>query len=158
MAEAKFTTAKAVYDTVCEALSEKGWRFKGDDENLQIKTGAVGEDLPMDIAIDVNADRQLLLVISPMSITVPEDKRVDIAIAISVINNQLVDGCFDYDIRTGHIFFRLTSSFIESKIGKEAAMYMLLCSCQTIDEYNDKLLMLAKGLLSVEQFIASENE
>lgn len=158
MAEEKFTTAKAVYETVCKALSEKDWKFKGDDENLKIKTGAVGEDLPMDITIDVNADRQLLLVISPMPMAVPEDKRVDIAIAISVINNQLVDGCFDYDIRTGHIFFRLTSSFIKSKIGKEAVMYMLLCSCKIIDEYNDKLLMLVKGLLSVEQFIASENE
>ena len=91
MADEKYTTAKVVYDTACEALTERGWKYEGDLETLRIKTGAVGEDLPMEIIIDVNADRQLFLVISPLPLKVPEDKRVDLAVAISVINNQLVE-------------------------------------------------------------------
>ena len=156
MADEKYTTAKVVYDTACEALTERGWKYEGDLETLRIKTGAVGEDLPMEIIIDVNADRQLFLVISPLPLKVPEDKRVDLAVAISVINNQLIDGSFDYDMRDGKILFRLTSSFIDSKISKEAITYMIMCSCSTIDDYNDKLLLLAKGMLSLEQFLADE--
>ena len=150
MTENKRERAKKVFDTACEALADREWKFSPDEEELKIKTGAIGDDLPMDITIHADADRQLLLVISHLPVTVPEDKRVDLAIAVSVINNQLVDGSFDYDLRSGSIFFRLTSSFLDSSIGKEAVMYMLMCSCSTIDDYNDKLLMLAKGLLSIE--------
>ncbi len=156
MADEKFNKAKEVFDRFCEALTEKEWRFRADEENLNIHTGAVGDDLPMEIMIDVNAERQLLLVISRLPLTVPEDKRIDFAIAINVINNGIVDGSFDYDIKSGSVYFRLTSSFLDSRIGKEAMMYMLLVSCSTIDDYNDKLLMISKGLLSLEDFMKSE--
>ena len=55
------------------------------------------------------------------------------------------------------MFFRMTNSFMESKLGEEAFAYMLFCSCQVIDEYNDKFLMLAKGMVSIEQFLSSLN-
>ena len=156
MADVKYTKAKAVFDTTCEALRGEDWRFTTDDEELKIHTQAIGEDLPMDIMIDVNAKRQLVLVISKLPLTVPENKLVDLAIAVNVINYQLVDGSFDFDLKSGRIFFRLTSSFRESKVGKEAVLYMLMCSCKTIDEYNDKLLLLAKGLLDIDQFVRTE--
>ena len=49
----------------------------------------------------------------------------------------------------------MTNSFLESKISEEVFAYMLYCSCQTIDEYNDKFLMLAKGMISIEQFLST---
>ena len=80
------------------------------------------------------------------------------AIAVSAINNVLVNGCFDYIIADGHMFFRMTNSFIESQLGADLFKYLLYCSCQTIDEYNDKLLMVAKGMISIEQFLKSLND
>lgn len=154
--EMKLDRAKKVYDTLCEALEEHEWKYEKDEDELVIKCGAQGEDLPMDINITVSAGRQMVLLLSHMPFVIAEDKRLELAVAVSIVNNRLVDGCFDYNIKTGYMVFRMTNSFLESTLGKEVFSYMLFCSCQTIDEYNDKFLMLAKGMLSLEQFIGNE--
>lgn len=137
-------------------LDGNDWHYKKDDAKLKIECGAQGDDLPMDISIRIDSDRQLVVLLSHLPFVVSEDKRLDIAVATSVINYKLVDGSFDFDIEDGHMFFRMTSSYRESELAKEVFFYMLMCSCQTIDEYNDKLLMLAKNMLSLEDFINNE--
>lgn len=158
MALEDYTKARAVYETACEALSADGWKLDKNDEALQIGTRAIGDDLPIEITITADGKRQLLVVFSRLPVVVPDDKLVDLAVVICYVNNRMVDGCFDFDLKSGKIYFRLTSSFIDAEIGKEAILYMVLCSCKTIDEYNDKFLMLTKGLLTTEQFLASEQD
>jgi len=156
MAEIKdLTKAKETFAKLCQALDSREWHYKKDEEKLSVECGAQGEDLPMEITIRVDADRMLIILISHLPFVIQEDKRLDTAVAVSTINNLLVDGCFDFDIKSGHMFFRMTNSFIESEIGEDVFMYLLMCSCQTIDEYNDKFLMLAKGMLSIEQFLGN---
>lgn len=156
MAELKnLEQAKTVFATVCQALDKHEWRYKKDEEKLSIECGAQGDDLPMEITIRVDAERRLVMLLSHMPFVIQEDKRLDVAIAVSAINNLLVDGCFDYDVTTGHMFFRMTNSFIESEPSAEVFSYMLFCACHTIDEYNDKFLMLAKDMLSMEQFLSA---
>ena len=134
-------------------MDEHDWHYEKDEENLEIECGARGEDLPMDIRIIVDADRQLIILLSVMPFVAPDTKRLDVAIATSIVNNKLVDGSFDYDVTSGHMIFRMTSSFIESEIDSEVFTYMLMVSCHTIDEYNDKFFMLGKGILSINQFL-----
>lgn len=156
MAELKnLEQAKVAFATLCQALDKHEWHYKKDDEKMSIECGAQGDDLPMELTVKVDADRMLVILISHMPFVIQEDKRIDVAIAVSAINNALVDGCFDYDVVSGHMFFRMTNSFIESKISEEVFAFMLFCSCKTIDEYNDKILMLAKGLISIEQFLST---
>ncbi len=146
--------ARTVFDTFCLVLDKNEWRYKKDTEKLTIECGAQGDDFPMEINIKVDAERMLVLLISKMPFVIQEDKRLDVAIAVSAINNSLVDGCFDYDIASGHMFFRMTNSFIESKLGEDVLEYLLFCSCHTIDKFNDKIFMLSKGMVSIEQFIS----
>lgn len=153
--EKKLMQAKATFDVLCRTLDSDNWHYKKDEENLRIECGARGEDLPMEITIKVDTDRQVVLLFSRLPFAIQEDKRLDVAIALSAINNTIVDGCFDYDIKSGNIFFRMTNSFLDSTIGQEVFLYMMYCSCKTIDDYNDKILMLAKGMLSMEQFLES---
>ena len=93
------------------------------------------------------------MLLSTLPFNVPEDKRLDLAIAISQVNDVLVDGSFDYDVKRGRILFRMTNSFIESDIGNDLFDYLVGCSCQTIDEYNDKMMKVSLGIMSVEDFI-----
>lgn len=154
--EMKLEKAKKVFSTVCEALDDHDWHYEKDDDGLLITCGARGEDLPIDIAIKISVGRQSVLLLSRMPFTVPDEHRLDFAVAVSVVNNRLVDGCFDYDVKNGHIAFRMTSSFIESTLSKEVFSYMLFCSCQTIDDFNDKFFMLAKGMMSLEKFLSDD--
>ena len=151
----KLEQAKATYATLCQALDAHEWHYKKHEEDLAIECGAQGDDLPIELNIRVDADRMLVLLLSHMPFVINEDKRLDVTIAVSAINNALVDGCFDYSVASGRMFFRMTNSYIESKIGEDVFAYMVFCACKTIDDYNDKFLMLAKGLMSVEQFISS---
>lgn len=155
MADEKLERAQKVYGTLCSTLDSHEWHYKKNEEKLSIDCGAQGEDLPMEITIKVDAERQLIMLLSHLPFVISEDKRLDVAIAVSAVNNKLVDGSFDYDIAAGHMFFRMTSSFIESDIGNELFTYMLMVSCHTIDEYNDKFLMLGKGMMSIEDFISN---
>ncbi len=148
--------AKTVYATLCKTLDSHEWKFNGNEEELCITCVAQGEDLPMQIKLEVDAKRHLAILVSHLPFVVPEDKRLDIAVAVSTVNYALVDGSFDYDVKTGHMFFRMTTSYLESEIGSDAFTYMLFCSCKTIDEYNDKFLMLAKNMMTLEQFISKQ--
>ena len=145
--------AKTTFDTLCKALEHHDWHYKKDEENLEIECGAQGEDLPMDITVMVDPENLLIVLMSHLPFVTSEDKRLDAAVAVSVVNNALVDGSFDYDIKSGHMFFRMSNSFRESLISEDLFMYMIMVSCHIIDEYNDKLLMLSKGLMTLEQFI-----
>ena len=155
MADEKLERAQKVYGTLCSTLDSHEWHYKKDEEKLSIDCGAQGEDLPMEITIKVDAERQLIMLLSHLPFVISEDKRLDVAIAVSAVNDRLVDGSFDYNIADGHMFFRMTSSFIESEIGNELFTYMLMVSCHTIDEYNDKFLMLGKGMMSIEDVISN---
>ena len=156
--ENKHERALLVFQTLCKNLDYHEWRYKKDEERLTIETGARGDDLPIEISIEVDEMRQLVLLLSHQPFVVPEDKRIDMAVAVSVVNNRLVDGCFDFDVKNGHMFFRMACSFRDSILGDDLFTYLVFCSSQTVDEFNDKFMMLSSGMISVEKFIEIANQ
>lgn len=153
MDEKNVQQAKKVYGTLLSALEKRGWTCKKNEEELMLEVGIVGDDLPMDLRVHVNADRQLVTLYCTMPFKLSDDAIVTGALAICYINDHLPDGSFDLDISTGRICFRLTFTFRESLISEEAFYYMLDCSTYVVDEFNDKLLMIGKGMLSLEDFV-----
>lgn len=157
MAEVNMAKAKEIFDALVEMLDTRDWKYDKFEEDLVIKSGIKGEDLPIEFIVVVKPNNQVVQLLSRLPFQIPEEKRVDAAIAICVANNGLVDGSFDYDITTGNITFRLTSSYRESTLGADLFEYMILVSAGTIDDYNDKFFMIAKDMMSVQQFIEKEN-
>ena len=155
MADEKLLKAQRVFKKLCETLDAREWHYDKDEEKLLIESGAQGEDLPIQLRIRVDAGRQLVYLVSPLSFTVEDDHRLDLAIAVSAINNMLVDGSFDYNVVKGRIAFRMTNSFWESEMGEDMFFYLVMCACQTVDDYNDQLLLIARGKLPVDQFISA---
>ncbi len=150
--------AKVVYETMCSALEEHEWKFKRFDDDMTISLGVKGDDLPMDIVMMVRADAKVVSLFSPVPFKIAEDKRVEAALAVCVANYGLVNGSFDYDIADGEIRFRVTSSYRESLIGGELFNYMLHIAINTVDKYNDRFLMISKGIINFEKFLELENE
>ena len=148
---------REVFETFCAAMQEDDWNFTPHEEDLVITCGAKGEDLPIEIMVRVDSQRKLLTVLSRMPLVFPEDKRVDGNLAVCVANNGMVHGCFDFDNSSGKVYFRMSNSYRGCKVSKALCLYMLYCACSSVDAYNDKLLMLSKGFISLEQFIKSEN-
>lgn len=159
MAEEKeIMQAKATFDTLCNMLTETKWHYEADEDNFVIKCGARGEDLPIELIIKVDPERLIISLLSQLPFQVPENKRVEMALAVSIANYGLVDGSFDYNFANGSIVFRMTSSFMESLIGKELFEYMLFVSCGVVDRFNDKFLMIIKDKMTIEELIKFTKE
>ncbi len=155
MADQNMTQALAAYDLLCRMLDANEWNYSKREEELIVESGAKGDDLPIDILIKVDPKMLIVKLVSRIPFVTPEDKRVELSVAINVINSLIVDGCFDYDISSGNIFYRQTVAFNGTVLSEEALGYLLYCACHTIDEYNDKLLLLGKGTINLEQFMTS---
>lgn len=154
--ENKIKQAKTVYNTLCKALDSKKWKYQSHPEDMVVTFTSTGDDIPMEFVVFIDSDRQLVRMLSRLPFKFPEDNRVDGAVATSYINYKLADGSFDYDYSTGEVTFRLTATFIDSLISEDLLLYMVACACYTVDEYNDKLLMVAKGMLPIDQFISED--
>ena len=141
--------AKQVYQKIINMLDNRGWKYERHDEDLVIASGVTGEDLPIAFIFAVKPQNHLVQFLSKIPVTMPEEKRIDGAIAACAASNHLIDGSFDYDVMNGSIVFRLTSSYLNSDISEDLLEYMLMVSAATIDEYNDKFLMLAKGMITI---------
>ncbi len=149
--------AKEVYNGIIDMLDSRDWKYERHDEELLIKSGIKGDDLPIEFILFVKPENQVVQFLSRLPFNMPEDKRVDGAIAVAVANYGLVDGSFDYDISDGEIRYRLTSSYRSSYLSADLFEYMIMVAASTVDNYNDKFFMLSKGMLTVQQFIEQEN-
>lgn len=149
----KQVLAKDVYESLCMAMERRGWHFERDDERLIIHFGVSGEDIPMKFILIVDAERQMIRLMSPMPFKFAEDRRMEGAIAACVASFGMADGSFDYDISDGSMVFRMTACYRESLIGEGLFHYMIECSCAMVDKYNDQFLAISKGLMSINDFI-----
>lgn len=154
----KLMKAKSVFNTMVNSLREKEWNFDTKDEELVLISGIKGDDLPIEFIVEVKVEQEVVQFLSRLPFEISEDKRVDAAIAMCVANNGMICGCFDYDIGSGQIIFKLANSYKDSSLGADFFEHMILIAASTIDRYNDKFFMLSKGVITLEQFINQENQ
>lgn len=149
---------KTVYNTLCAALDEIGWKYKKHDEDLVVNFGVNGEDLPIAFVIVVDDERDLIRCFSGLPFNFPEDKRLDGCVAVSSVNYTMVSGSFDYDISDGSVTFRLINSYKGCTVDQELFTFIVDLTCAVVDKYNDKFFALSKGMISIEDFLKREAE
>lgn len=155
--EVKMKAAQETYKTLLKAIELNGWKCRQNDERLAITFGVNGDDLHMDFIIRIDADRQLVCLLSKLPFNFQRSKLMDGAIVTSIANYALADGSFDYDILKGDVYFRMTTSYRASVISHEALMYLVNCAAYTVDKFNDQFLMVNDGTMSTEDFISKFN-
>lgn len=149
--------AKEVFGTLVHMLDTRDWKYEKHEEKLLIKSGIRGDDLPVEFIVIVNPKNEVVQFYSSLPFRMPEDKRVEGALAVCIANYGLVDGSFDYDISDGEIRYRLTSSYRQSQLGEDLFEYMIMVAAATVDKYNDQFFMLSKGMMTIEQFMEFES-
>lgn len=156
--EMNMRKAKEVFDTLVRMLDTRDWKYEKHEDKLLIKSGIRGDDLPVEFIVIVNPKNEVVQFYSSLPFRMPEDKRIDGAVAVCVANYGLVDGSFDYDLSDGEIRYRLTSSYRQSQLGEDLFEYMIMVAASTVDKYNDKFFMLSKGMMTIQQFIEFESQ
>ena len=149
-------SARKIYELLVSTLNEKKLNFAQDDDEMTVNATVTTEDLPIQFVMRVMEDRDVLQFHSVLPIKFPEDKRVEGAVVTQIANYGMINGSFDYDIRDGEVAFRMSTSFTETMLSSELIWKMLGVSCSTIDAYNDRFFMVAKNMMTVEQFIKAD--
>ena len=150
--------AKQVFDLMTTALDKQSWNYKAYPDELRIESNYIGNDISISFHVIVDEERDSIILLSQMPFTICEEKRIDTAIAVCVVNYTFINGSFDFDINDGELRFRLTTNYFDCEVGEEFFMNMIKIALFTIDEYNDKFFALSKGYLSLEDFINGEND
>ena len=148
--------AKEVFDLLTKTLDNGDWKYEKNEEDLFIRSGIKGDDFPIKFVIEINPKIEVVRLFSTLPFNMPDEKRVDGAIAVCVANYGLVAGAFDYDLSDGEIRFRLSSSYRKSTLSPELFEYMIYFSSSIIDRYNDKFFKIANDMMTVQQFIEEE--
>ena len=146
--------ANETYRTLLRAIELNEWSCTRHDDGLTITFGVSGDDLDMDFVVKVDAERQIVRLLSQLPVNFASGgKLIEGAIATSVANYSLADGSFDYDILKGNVFFRMTTGYRSSVISPEVLRYLVNCAAFTVDKFNDKFLLLSNGATSINEFI-----
>ena len=151
--EKELKLAGEVYRTICRMLDERDWKYGKEEDKMIIFFGVNGDDLNMPFVIYVDASRQLVRMSSRFPFEIPESERVPVAVALNYVNYRLADGSFDFNLADGTVTFRITTCFKESLIGTDLFSYMVDCTTNTVDDYNDKVLALAKKEIDLTKFV-----
>lgn len=145
--------AKEAYKNLLKSLDEIGWKYERNDDIYAVKYSVKSDDFPMTFIMYVEPESHLYMIASELPIKVDEGKRADMAIAICRANYRLADGWFEFDIGTGKIHFKIATSYSDSLISAAVIKYLLNISGSTVDKYNDKLIMIAKGMYKLDDFL-----
>ena len=149
--------ALKLYKTLVGMMDAKDMKYDKKEEDLLVLSGFKTDDFPVEFFIRLDAERDLAVFMSKLPFSMPEDKRVDGAIAVCVANNGMVNGSFDYDVSTGDIWFRLITTFSgDMDLSQEAFEYIIHVAVGTIDKYNDRFFMLSKGMMNIQEFIEKD--
>lgn len=148
--------AKTAYNAIISMMESDNLKYSKDDNELRIDTGFTTDDIDVRITFLVDAERELVRLFSGLPFKFGEDKRVEGAVATCVANHGMVDGAFDYDFSDGEILFKMADSYRGADFTEENARYLLKVALSTVDNYNDRFFALAKGIMTLADFVAKE--
>lgn len=153
--EKKAKKALEVSNTLCKMLDAKNFKYNKENngDNIVLRFGVRGDDIPMRFVLIIDTERQLVRLLSSIPVQFSGDKILDGAMVTNHLNYRIADGSFDFNPRDGKVYFRMTTSFRESTISPELLDYMMGCACYTVDKYNDQLVAVSMGKMSVTEFI-----
>lgn len=153
MSEINYTAAKKVFAKIDAYLKSKNWKYDTDTDQLQFTYSVGGDDLPMRFTLLVDAERELIRLISFLPFNFDEDKRVDGAIAVCIANYEMVDGCFGFDIQSGTLYHRLAVPYKDNEITDDHIQYIMGLGMAMVDKYNDRFFALNKGFIDIAGFL-----
>lgn len=155
----KQAEGKKVYDALVAYLNSINLIFETEkkEDRYVIKFNMSGDDIPMRFFLYVVPEKQHLTIHSPQPVTFAEDK-IDLACkALCAINYRLTDGDFQIDVRDGEVMYNMINCYAGCQVGEDLFNYMLGMSINIVDEFNDQLLALSKGLIELDAFLKKLN-
>ena len=153
---AKTQAGLRAYQTLISMMDNQELKYTSFDDKLRVELGFNTDDLDVNLVCMIDEDRELVRIFSSLPFKFPEDKRVEGAVAATVANHGMVNGSFDFDMSDGEMLFKCVNSYKGGGFTEEIAHYMINVTVSTVDNYNDRFFGVAKGMMSIQDFIEKE--
>ena len=150
-------TARQLYENFCAYMDSHNWTYNKHDAELFIDCEVTGEDIPFTFHVRIDEKLKILCVFTTLLPTIPEDKRLEVAVAVNTINMRTLDGGFDFGFNNGILVYRITTSYRNTVITPTIMGHMIGISGHYVDKYNDKFADLVSGKMSIDEFIEFVN-
>lgn len=149
----KKQAAQNVYKQLHNYLANQDIKYDHNDEEMNIWFAMRGDDLRILIDITVDEKNQMVKVLSPLEFKIPQELCEDVAYVINQLNFMIINGCIDFDFETGSLAFRMNATFEDSIIGDGTLHYLIGAAVNTVEAFNDKLYMIANGVMTPQQYL-----
>lgn len=127
------------------------------EDRFGIEFNMSGDDLPMKFFIDIRPGNAVVKIRSSLPVKFDGDKLELGCQAVTVINYRLSVGRFYIDPRDGEVIYDLVSYYSGSRVNNKLFEALIGISVNIVDEFNDKLLLLAKDMYTLDALKESLN-
>ena len=143
-----------VFNTIKSCFENQGWTYSLLDREFTLKTGFTNEGKHTDIIIRLDTEKSLIQIYSDLNFKVPNEKMLDVCIAISIVNPFVANGSFECNVLEGMVLFKVAQSYMGGcTVTEELIDYMIAISLVSIQDYSDSLSAIANGTLELEDFM-----
>lgn len=155
--EMRMEQAKKVYEQLIQYFDARNYNYEKAEDQLAIVTGVQGEDIPIRLIYRVIPRLGAIHVYSPFRTQVSQDRSLDVAVALNVINARISFGAFALNSEDGTVFYRMSQKYDENLISKEVFDYLLDGAVMMIDSYNQDIEAFITGATDLEFFLNKVN-
>lgn len=148
--------ATAVITAITDYMDETKLKYDADHEKNTVFITVTGDDFPVTLMFSVNAENNRVETYSRLPFEIKKEKAVDVAMAIAAINARIAYGKFCLYFDKGVCSYE-NNEYLTGVEGfsSEYGKVLVATAYSIIEEYNDKLFAVNKGLMSVKDFLAS---
>ena len=143
--------ALAIFNKYCSYLDAQNWNYEKDEDKFLVVYNVTGEDLPMRFLVVLEPELGIIRIISELPFEVSEDKIVDLNLAVTAVNDHIMNGCFL--VSPHSVLFKVASSYYFDEVDDNLFDYLMSVSINVVEKYNDKFFALEKGYVSLNDFI-----
>ena len=145
--------ADRAYAALCSAMERGDLSFRK-YERIPVLRFRVEDEGPIQrFVIRLNRAYELITLNASLPIRVPEERRIEMAVAVCRATSVLLNGCFGYNLQEGTVFFRLTAPLRGCEYSEAYFACMVECATEIVSEFSDLLGKVAAGELSLPEFM-----
>ena len=129
---------KNICDLVCSAIAKSGAKYdvmSYDDSYDIFFNDYVGEDF-INLHFEIVGNPKIVVLTSKLPLGC---KKIDMSMATSVINDYLINGSFDFDIKEGSITYRIVTCWVEEMKERTPFEYLISKAKEDIKVYGGYL-------------------
>lgn len=148
--------ADAAFKAITDFMDGAKLKYEANAEERTCFVTVTGNDFPVALLFSVSAEKQRVEAYSQIPFEIKKEKAVDIAMALTAINGRIAYGKFCLYMDKGLCTYE-NSEYITSLEGftSEYGKALVATAYSVVEEYNDSLYSLNKGLMTVKDFLAS---